>query len=169
MIRFRELFTRRQTAGRNSLISIRNPFRLAAKCLIALALLTVLSGCHKNPLAHVPPDVIDHVITEQWAIIPNRIVVHQGQVVEIVATSPDVEHGLQIKGYGIRKPVQPGEPTIIKFRATKTGTFLMRCDILCGRGHDKMRGQLVVLPALPHTPAPVETASEPHASGGVHK
>lgn len=113
------------------------------------------------------------MVTEQWAIIPNRIIVHQGQVVELAVTSPDVEHGLYIKGYGIRKPVQPGEPTIIKFRASKAGTFLMRCDILCGRGHKKMKGELVVLPALPSaTQIPARTHAPSKAEpvlNGVHK
>lgn len=117
-----------------------------------------------------PPDITFHIVTRQWKIIPNRIVVQQGKEVEFIVTSPDVEHGLQIKGYGISLPVQPGEPAVIKFRATKSGTYLMRCDILCGRGHDQMRGQLIVIPLpTPAVASKVHTILRVPQDGKVHK
>jgi heme/copper-type cytochrome/quinol oxidase subunit 2 len=147
MIRFREIFTRRQAAGPKSLFHIRSPRTFAAKWLILCGLLPVVSGCHRSPADNRPPDVVKHMITMQWAILPGRIEVKQGQEVELIVSTPDVEHGLAIKGYGISEPVQPGEPTVIKFLADKAGTFRMSCDILCGRGHKDMVGELIVLPA----------------------
>lgn len=125
----------------------------AAKLLLVLGLASILAGCHPQPVDNAKPDVVFHVVTKQWAIIPDRIVVKQGQNVELIVTTPDVEHGLEIKGYGISAPVQPGEPAIIRFRATHSGSFEMRCDILCGRGHDRMKGRLIVVPvAADHAP-----------------
>jgi len=160
MIRFREIFTRRQAAGLKSLLHIRRPCTFAAKWLILCGLLAVLSGCHRRPADNRPPDVVKHMITMQWAILPGRIEVKQGQEVELIVSTPDVEHGLAIKGYGISEPVQPGEPTVIKFRADKAGKFPMRCDILCGRGHKDMAGELIVLPARASSSSnPGETAA----------
>lgn len=128
--------------------------------MLVFGLAALLAGCHSQPADTAKPDVTFHLVTKQWAIIPDKIVVHQDQNVELIVTSPDVEHGLQIVGYGISAPVQPGEPAIIKFRATHSGAFVMRCDVLCGRGHDRMKGILTVLPAA---------VSKNSTEGDVHK
>ncbi len=81
---------------------------------------------------------------KKWAIEPQRIEVPRGQEVELIVTTSDVEHGVAVPGLGIREPVQPGKPAVIRFKADKAGSFPMRCSILCGRGHDQMTGEIVV-------------------------
>jgi cytochrome c oxidase subunit 2 len=86
---------------------------------------------------------------KKWAIEPNRIEVAQGKEVELVVNSIDVEHGIAIPKLGIREPVQPGRPTIVKFRAKVAGTYAMSCSVLCGKGHDQMTGVIVVSAPAP--------------------
>jgi cytochrome c oxidase subunit 2 len=86
---------------------------------------------------------------KKWAIEPSRIEVPQGDEVELVVTTTDVEHGIAIPGLDIREPVQPGRPTIVRFKARTAGTYPMSCSILCGTGHKQMTGVIVVTAAAP--------------------
>ena len=83
---------------------------------------------------------------KKWAIVPSRVEVPQGKEIELIVSSMDVEHGIAVPGLGIREPVQPGRPTIVKFLAKQAGSYPMKCSVLCGRGHDQMTGEIVILP-----------------------
>lgn len=116
---------------------------------MALLLPLIMQGCRQAPQDNTPADVIKQIVMKKWAIVPNRIEVPQGDEVELVVTSTDVEHGIAVPKLGIREPVQPGMPTIVKFRAKKAGVYPMHCSVLCGRGHDQMTGVIVVTPPAP--------------------
>ncbi len=81
---------------------------------------------------------------EQYDIWPDVVHIPLGSYVEFTVTSSDIEHGLAVDGLGINEPVQPGRTTIIRFLADKPGTYTMRCSVLCGKGHDKMRGTIII-------------------------
>lgn len=116
--------------------------------LVALPLLLLIPGCgKKTPTYSGPPDTVVSVIMKKWAIVPDRIVVPQGARVEMVVSTIDVEHGIAVPGLGINEPVQPSKPAVVRFLAQTPGTYPMRCSILCGRGHDKMTGVIVITPA----------------------
>ena len=132
---------------------------VAAKALAiqfaAAALLLAGSGCGKRtPTYSGPPDTVRSVIMKKWAIVPNRLEFRQGARVELVVSTIDVEHGIDVPGLGIREPIQPGKPAVIRFLAQTPGTYPMRCSIACGRGHDKMTGAIVILSG----PAPAGAA-----------
>jgi cytochrome c oxidase subunit 2 len=114
---------------------------------MALLLPLAAAGCRQAPADTAPPDVIRQIVMKKWAIVPSRIEVQEGKEVELIVTSADVEHGIAIPKLGIREPVQPGRPTIVRFRAKAAGVYSMRCSVLCGRGHDQMTGEVVVTPA----------------------
>jgi cytochrome c oxidase subunit II len=121
-----------------------------AKLLMLLLLLlpgALWTGCRKSPEDNTPPDVIKQVVMKKWSIEPERIEVPEGAEVELVVTSTDVEHGIAIPKLGIREPVQPGRPTIVRFRAKSSGTYAVSCSVLCGKGHKDMTGVIVVTPA----------------------
>ena len=118
-----------------------------AKLLMAFLLPVSLAGCRKAPADNTPPDVIRQIVMKKWAIEPSRIEVPQGDEVELIVTTTDVEHGLAVPTLGIREPVQPGTSTIVRFKATTAGTYPMKCSVLCGRDHDKMTGEIVILPS----------------------
>jgi heme/copper-type cytochrome/quinol oxidase subunit 2 len=84
---------------------------------------------------------------KKWAIVPDRIVIPQGSRVELVVSSTDVEHGIAVPALGINEPIQPAKPAVVRFLAETPGSYPMHCSILCGRGHDKMTGVIVIAPA----------------------
>lgn len=117
-----------------------------AKCVVCevvtlCAMLT--AGCRK-PAFTGPPDQRVHLLMKQWEMVPRTIVVRQNAKVELIVESDDVEHGLTVKGLDIDEPVKKGEPVIIRFIARDPGEYVMRCSILCGRGHDEMKGKILV-------------------------
>lgn len=111
--------------------------RLAALCLAALLL--ALAGC-----AHAPPAVTVQVTMRRYRIEPSEIHLKLGQPVRFVVSSADVQHGFYVPELGIREPLRPGKPAIFDFTPDRKGVFEMKCGILCGPGHDQMKGQIVV-------------------------
>jgi cytochrome c oxidase subunit 2 len=107
-----------------------------------------MAGCGKRtPTYAGPPDTVRQIVMKKWEIEPGRIEVPQGARVELVVSSTDVEHGISVPGLGIREPVQPEHPAVIRFLAQTPGVYPMRCNILCGRGHNRMTGEIVITPA----------------------
>lgn len=118
----------------------------ALPVLAALAFLMI--GCGKKTPAYAgPPDTVRQIIMKKWEIDPGRVEVPQGARVELVVTSTDVEHGIDVPGLGINEPVQPEHPAVIRFLAQTPGVYPMRCSVLCGRGHNKMTGEIVITAA----------------------
>jgi cytochrome c oxidase subunit 2 len=123
--------------------------RRAAKCVTTFActvpLLVLMNGCgKKTPTYSGPPDTVRSVVMKKWEIDPTRIAVPQGARVELVVSTADVEHGISVPSLGIDEPVQPGKPAVVRFLAQRPGVYPMRCSIACGRGHDQMRGAIVI-------------------------
>lgn len=117
----------------------------AAKASVFVGFLLV-AGCGKRtPTYSGPPNTVIRVVMKKWEIDPSRIVVPQGARVELVVSTADIEHGLGVSGLGINEPVQPGQPpAVIRFLAQTPGTYPMRCSILCGKGHQRMTGEIVI-------------------------
>ncbi|MHB1021089.1 MAG: cupredoxin domain-containing protein [Acidobacteriaceae bacterium] len=111
--------------------------------ILLLAVSFVFSvGCKRAPQRQVT--FRQKIEMEQYDIWPDVIHIPRGSYVELTVTSNDVEHGLAIDGLGINEPVHPGRTTVIYFLADKPGTYRMRCSIRCGRGHNKMLGQVII-------------------------
>jgi heme/copper-type cytochrome/quinol oxidase subunit 2 len=111
----------------------------------AVPLLFLMTGCgRRTPTYSGPPDTVRQVVMKKWEIDPGRIEVPVGARVELVVSTPDVEHGFDVPGLGINEPVQPGKPAVVRFLAGKAGVYPMRCSIACGRGHDQMTGAIVI-------------------------
>jgi cytochrome c oxidase subunit 2 len=119
--------------------------KTAAALLIILGLSVSMTGCGKRtPTYSGPPDTVRQIVMKRWEIDPARLEVPQGARVELVVTSTDVEHGIAVPGLGINEPVQPEHPAVIRFLAQTPGAYPMRCSVLCGRGHNKMVGEIVI-------------------------
>jgi cytochrome c oxidase subunit II len=121
--------------------------RLALLVASALAFLLPLAGCRRTPTYSGAPDTVITIVMKKWAIIPNHIVVPRGARVELIVHTADVEHGFNVPALAINEPVQPNKPARIRFLAQAPGTYLMRCSIACGKGHDKMTGSIVITPS----------------------
>ena len=119
--------------------------KTAPALLAVLGVVLSMTGCgKKTPTYSGPPDTVRQIVMKKWEIDPGRIEVPQGARVELVVTSTDVEHGIAVPGLGINEPVQPEHPAVIRFLAQTPGTYPMHCSVLCGRGHNRMVGEIVV-------------------------
>jgi cytochrome c oxidase subunit II len=77
---------------------------------------------------------------------PNQVVVKTGEKVRLEITSEDVTHGIEIEGFDINRELPPNETVNVDFTAKDTRTYNFDCSILCGPGHNEMKGKLIVLP-----------------------
>ncbi|HTV81749.1 MAG TPA: cupredoxin domain-containing protein [Acidobacteriaceae bacterium] len=114
-----------------------------------------LTACRHTPTYTGPPNLVIHMLMKKWAIQPDRVVVPQGAKVELIIITADVEHGIGVPGLAINEPVQPGRTTVVRFLARKPGVYPLHCSVYCGRGHDRMTGEIVITPALPAAATPI--------------
>ncbi len=56
----------------------------------------------------------------------------------------DVVHAFYVPHLRIKQDAVPGMVTTFWFQATRTGQFEIACSALCGNGHYKMRGSLII-------------------------
>jgi heme/copper-type cytochrome/quinol oxidase subunit 2 len=117
--------------------------RLLYVVISAIALSPVVmapTGCSKPPVAaRIIP-----VAMKKYSIAPAEIHIKQGETVEFHVSATDVQHGFDVPELGIKQSVQPSHPAIFSFTADRKGEFEIKCGILCGAGHDRMRGKMVV-------------------------
>ena len=106
--------------------------------------LSLSKGQGKPPDSQDGPRVIE-VVASRFAFEPARIEVTEGEHIRLVVTSADGVHGVAIKKFRIEKTVpRGGTPVTIDFVATAPGEFPILCSEYCGKGHDDMKGLLVV-------------------------
>ena len=85
-----------------------------------------------------------HITAKKFDFTPDTITLKKGEPVVLVLSSQDRKHGFNLRGFGIRAEVNPGETTRIRFAPNKTGKFTFSCDVFCGEGHEDMTGTIVV-------------------------
>lgn len=99
-----------------------------------------------RPRQSVEPRTIE-VVAKRFAFVPSKIEVTEGETVRLVVRSADGMHGLEIKKLKVSEEIPRGaEPITIEFTANAVGEFEIACSAFCGKGHEDMRGKLVVLP-----------------------
>jgi heme/copper-type cytochrome/quinol oxidase subunit 2 len=84
---------------------------------------------------------------KKYEFSPNVVTVRQGAHVKLVITALDRDHGFKLAAYHINQRLKKGEPETIEFTADRAGTFPFECSVVCGLGHHRMKGKLVVEPA----------------------
>ena len=85
-----------------------------------------------------------HITAKKFEFTPDTITVKKGESVVLVVSSQDRKHGLNLRAFGIRADINPGETARIQFNPNKTGKFTFSCDVFCGEGHEDMTGTIVV-------------------------
>ena len=106
------------------------------------------------------------IIAKQYDYLPNRIVVNQGDQVNLKLGAFDVVHGFYLEGYDIEAEIYPGRIPFklrhpsreekfslaeeISFTANRAGKFRYRCSVTCGPLHPFMLGELIVRPNYPY-------------------
>ena len=92
-------------------------------------------------------DVRFDVTAKRYEFLPDHIDVTEGDRVTLVVRSEDTAHGIGIKRLGIAEEIpRGGQAVTLTFTAPAPGSYEMKCSEYCGRGHDRMRGTLVVRP-----------------------
>ena len=118
-----------------------NPLLYVVISAIALSpAALLLAGCSKAPAQSRRIDVS----MKKYEIQPAEIHIKIGEVIEFHVSTTDVQHGFDVPDLGIKEPVQPDRPAVFTFTADRKGQFEVKCGILCGAGHDRMRAKLIV-------------------------
>jgi cytochrome c oxidase subunit II len=123
----------------------RRTILLAALVLAQSAFGVALLGQESAP-ATAGGDTIQ-VTAKKYEFDPAVITVKQGQHVKLVITATDRDHGFKLAAYNIDQRLKEGVATPVEFTADKAGTFPFECSVVCGLGHHRMKGKLVVEPA----------------------
>ncbi len=84
------------------------------------------------------------VAARKYKFTPNVITVKKGQLVRLIITAEDRDHGFRLKDFDIKQRLVKGAPTTIEFTPQEAGTFDFKCSVRCGLRHGKMKGKLVV-------------------------
>jgi cytochrome c oxidase subunit 2 len=84
-------------------------------------------------------------------VVLNELHVPLGKPTVLYMTSKDVIHSFFVPEFRVKQDVVPGMRSPLWFEPTMTGGFEIGCAQLCGLGHYRMRGTVVV-----HTPEEFE-------------
>lgn len=99
------------------------------------------------------PDLVVDVTAMQYAwiftyptsgIVAGELHVPIGQDVQVRLTAQDVIHSFWVPQFRMKQDAIPGQPSEMRFTATKLGTYPIVCTELCGSYHGSMRTQLIV-------------------------
>ena len=93
-----------------------------------------------NPLGIDPEDPAgkDDLVTVNNLHIP----VHRPVIVDI--SSKDVIHSFNVPVLRVKQDTIPGQQIPVWFEATQAGHFELACAQLCGLGHYRMRGDVLI-------------------------
>ena len=118
---------------------------------LALLIVGVVSIAGEPRQQPAPTDgepKVFEVIARRFVFEPATIEVTEGDRVRLVVRSADGPHGVEIKAFKVKKAVPRAKPDdapiIIEFVAASAGEFPILCSEYCGKGHEDMKGTLVV-------------------------
>lgn len=109
-------------------------------------------GATPDEVGHLP-DLTVNVTGLQYAWIFNypeagvttgELHVPIGADVQLNISAQDVIHSLWVPQFRLKQDAIPGQPTQLRFVATKEGSYPIVCTELCGGYHGSMRSQVIV-------------------------
>jgi cytochrome c oxidase subunit 2 len=109
------------------------------------------------------PKVIE-ITAKKYQFDPAEVHVKKGEHIELRVHSADETHGIKIEIYpdgtshnsspglvfanpGVNGKVEKNVDQILDFVAAEPGTYEFKCAKLCGMGHGRMQGKLIVDPS----------------------
>lgn len=135
---------------------------IATTALIALISCASFYAVAQENAASTPRVV--EMTAGNYEFTPSEVHVKVGETVRLSMTATDKEHGVRIKP--VAEGSAPGTPAgidiaanencvkfkkhetgVIEFTARTPGTYEFECCKLCGMGHGKMKGQIIVDPS----------------------
>ncbi|GGN89717.1 MULTISPECIES: cytochrome c oxidase subunit II [Haloarcula] len=130
---------------------------------VGLSAFFVLSNPYITPAAAGPTepggelqnDMEVEVLAYQWGwefhypdsnvTTQSRLVIPKDTDVRFTLRSADVIHSFYVPDLGIKQDVFPGQATVARTNATRTGAYRLYCAELCGSGHSRMHATVLVL------------------------
>jgi len=76
---------------------------------------------------------------KRYKFVPAEITLVKGETVRLVLISDDVDHGLAVKGLGIRADMPKHKRVEVTVTPEQTGDFPGICSRFCGAGHGSMK------------------------------
>jgi cytochrome c oxidase subunit 2 len=128
---------------------VRRSFNRAGGVIAGLAVITAAAGDALTRAESLPARTVTvEMIAKRFAFLPEQVEVVEGDQVTINVRSADGTHGIEIDTLKVKKAVpRGGEVVTLSFTAPAPGRYRIACSEYCGRGHDDMRGVLIVAPA----------------------
>jgi cytochrome c oxidase subunit 2 len=112
--------------------------------LFACAAAAFAIGNRPSSAQTAEPRIVE-VTARRFAFEPSQIEATVGERLQLVVRSADGVHGVEIKKLRLKKEVpRGGEAVTIDFTATAEGSFPILCSEFCGKGHEDMKGMLIV-------------------------
>lgn len=118
--------------------------KLVQAACAAVAFVAFGSGPLTFVGAQTEPHRID-VTAKRFEYDPASITVKKGEPVDLVLKSVDVAHGLKFRELNVDVKAGKGKTGEVRFTPDKTGDFVGRCSVFCGRGHGSMQLTLHVV------------------------
>lgn len=98
-----------------------------------------------NPAPADAPVKEIEVSAKKYEFAPDVIEAPVNSVIRIKLKSTDKEHGFEMKDFkNSCVKFKPGEPATVEIYADKAGEYEFHCCKVCGLGHGRMKGKLVV-------------------------
>ena len=103
--------------------------RPVAAAAAALAVAALLAGCGGEDTDHIQAQ--DGPVEGGNGITPTKMTASKGNKVEIKVTNTatDTELGFCIAEFGVKETIGQGKTTTVEFKADKSGTFKVYCQI----------------------------------------
>ena len=123
---------------------------MVIRMLIVLPLLLLAGTPSRSAgLAQLASPRVIEINAERFQFWPSRVVVTEGEEVELRLRSDDTIHGFRIVGVGtnLEIPKRGHGYAVTRFTGSRPGRYTFECNRLCGAGHNFMRGVIIVRPA----------------------
>jgi cytochrome c oxidase subunit II len=90
--------------------------------------------------------VTARIVADQYAFVPECVVVPADTPVKFRLTSTDVVHGFLLPATNVNTMVVPGFVAEVRTRFSRPGVYNMPCHEFCGGGHHGMWARVRVVP-----------------------
>lgn len=85
------------------------------------------------------------VLKDEWTFKPDKVTLLVGKTYQIkIYNEDDYEHSFYIDKLNINQVLPPQKEVVFILTPIEKGTYTFYCSIVCGEGHYRMNGQLIV-------------------------
>ena len=126
----------RKTRGISSLVIV---------LIVIVAVGAVILSASNEPRTAEITNVKEFVVSaDNWDFDPYLITVNKGDWVILKITSVEGTHSFWVPAKNIHEMLNQGRQVVIEFTADARGQFTFKCGIICGTGHNNMKGAIVI-------------------------